>query len=794
MPNMEKLHYYNLLFAIIISIILVATVLLLELIRSQMRFKAICDNSGNMIVIGRAIKDKTKKIVDVKIINCNQVYAKHLNKSVAKVRGLRFVRDFYAGSMPEWFKVVQESINTHGSRQIEFEYLPLGTRYTGSIFCLGDIRGRCCLIMDENSAEYNQQQELERSRYFIDSVLSLSGVGFWRWNFVKKEFTIIKSVFPEPAEINLQVLPTDEALAQVHPDDYLLFARFMECAQPLGGVMESAIFRLQKPTGGWHWVQTVSVKAEYDSNNIPVYMDGTLLDIDSLKRTQLKIEEVSRKIATKQQQLLHTMYQCQIGFCNWHVPSDRVCFDNNFWEAVGGGPLDSELRVPETMTFLQTLVLPEDPDAVANWVMRIRDGGSAMEECSFRCQMTFLPDEWWEVRNFVAERDQDGRPLVINAFVINVSKLKKHEMALELAMFEANAASRAKSRFLGIMSHEIRTPLNAIIGFSTMIKKKGSLPQIHSYADSIQRSGERLLALVTDLLDMVKKESLNLSLHLAPLNLYDMLVELSELFALKADAKGLYLNFECPQTPVLFNLDSNGLNQVLVNLIGNAVKFTDAGGITVQAKITPIGMTMSTGGAMRLCDLSISVKDTGIGIAEEDFCCIFEPFKQADTGGHGKGSEGSGLGLAICHNLMGLMGGAITVESKVGMGSNFVVTLEKVEMCHVETIEEAPVSALLPNKNCLQPLDFPDINGIERELLAELAAHFGNSFRTMRVGMHVQSAHLMVEQLKQWLEQREAPQLRMMVDLLAEAVADFDVTEAQIICDFLMTQGGANGE
>ncbi|MDD2600729.1 MAG: ATP-binding protein [Kiritimatiellae bacterium] len=790
---MEKVCNHYLLFAIIVSIILVSTLLLFELLRAQTRFKAICDNSGNMVVIGRAIKDKTGKIVDVEIINCNQVYAQHLNKNVVQVRGMRFVRDFYAGSAPEWFKVVQESITMHDSRHLEFEYPPLRTRYVGSIFCLSAIRGRCCLIMAENSAEYNRQQELERSRCFIDSVLSLSGVGFWRWDFEAQEFTIIKSVFHGAAENSLQVLPTDEIIAQIHPDDSLLFVRFMASGQPMNSMVESTVFRLRNPTGEWHWVQTVSVKIEYDSNNVPLCMDGVLLDIDSLKRAQLKAEEMLREIAVKQQQLLQTMRQCQTGFCSWHIGTDRVFFDNNFWAVVGGVPLDSGVCIPETMTLFQKLVLPDDPGAVAHWIAQMRGGSSTEEECSFRCQMTFLPDEWWEVRNFVAERDKDGRPLVISAFVINVSKLKQNELVLETAMLEANAVSQAKSRFLGIMSHEIRTPLNAIIGFSTMIKNKDSLPQIHSYADLIQRSGEMLMVLINDLLEMVKKESLSLSLHLVPLNLYGMLCGLREMFALKASSKGLYLNLECPQTPELFHLDAKRLNQVLVNLIGNAVKFTDTGGITLLVKITPREARGSAGGCTKLCRLSIAVKDTGVGIAEEDFDCIFEPFEQAANGNRDKDSEGSGLGLAICHNLVGLMGGTITVESKVGEGSNFIVLLETVEMIQVAAAEEALAGARCLSDHQLQTLDICDFNDIEREHSVELATRFESSFRTMHLGMHVQSAHLLVEQLKQWLEQRDAPGLRLMVDLLAKAVADFDVSEVQRICSFLMKQGGNDG-
>lgn len=791
---MKEVHFHYLAIAIMTIGFLATLLLMWEIFKSRVRYKSICENAGNMVVVGRAIKDKTKKIIDFEIVNCNKVYAMHMHQTIPQLRGVRLIRDLYAGVEPAWFDAVEEALNMHQSRYFEFEYAPFGTRYSSSVLCLSAARGLCCFIMDEISTEYNQQQELKRSRYFVDSILSLSGVGFWRWDFVTKDFTIIKSIFREPGEPHLRVVPNNEVLTEVHPDDCLLFVRFMECTHPLDSMMESAIFRLKNPQGEWHWVQTVSVKIEHDSNNAPTYMDGVLLDIDSLKRAQLKVEGISREVAAKQSQLLHTMRQCRTGFCSWHIPSDCIYFDDSFWESVGRLPPGSEAFIPDTMTLLQSQVLHDDPGAVAEWISQVRDGTAVVDDFSFRCQMSFLPDEWWEVRNYIAERDQDGQPLVINAFVINVSELKKHELALETAMLEAHAASKAKSRFLGIMSHEIRTPLNAIIGFSSMIQKKESLPQIHSYADSIQKSGEMLLTLINDLLDMVKRESLNLSLHLAPLNLDDMLSELREIFALKASMKGLYLDFGCSQTSALFRLDAKRLNQVLVNLIGNAVKFTDTGGITVQMEVVPIQMVASTGCTLRLCDLHISVKDTGIGIPEADFDRIFEPFEQAANNNDSKYTEGSGLGLAICENLVELMGGQITVESKIGVGSNFVVKLEKVEVIETETVGGVSPKLSPQNRIRQQPLDFPGINGVEKEILVELVAHFGNFFEKMDVGMHVQSACLLVEQLKGWLEQREAPRLRMMVDLLEAAVADFDVMEVQRICDFMMKQGGSNGE
>ena len=790
MGNHENIY---LALVIILSGFAAAALLLWELARSHLRFKAICDNSGNMVIIGRAITDKSKRIVDVEIVGCNEVYARHLDKTVAEVIGLLIVRDFFEGDEPEWFSVIKETITTHESKHLEFEYLPMGTRYSGSVFCLSAIRKRCCFLMDEISQEYNQKRELQKVRQEMDTIFEMSGVEMWQWSLKERTLKVFKSSFPMAEKYDGDVISLKDMLSSIHSDDHSAITQLMKNFSVDDHLVSSVDYRVGDEKGGWHWFQAVVVKTEYDRNGLPEYLFGINLDIDSLKRSQIRVEDISIELEEKQQQLVSSMHQCRTGVCSWDVRSDKVFFSDKFWESIGGISLDLGVPVPDTMEMLQSLTIPDEPNAVANWVKQIREGNKTIDKFDFRCQVAFVPDVWLEIRNSVLERDESGCPLIISAFVIDITKLVKHEQVLLSMMQDADAASKAKSRFLAVMSHEIRTPLNAIIGFSSIIRNSDISSQLQSYSESIKSSGEMLLTLINDLLDLAKIDSNKMNLKLAAVNMHDILFELRGMFALKVKSKGLYLDVNCPDNLPLFNLDSKRITQVFINLIGNAVKFTDTGGITVTLKYEIYETSGFDSVRDKLSKLIIDVKDTGDGIFKKDFDCIFNPFEQA-SGQNKHYVEGSGLGLSICKNLVGLMGGAITFASEVGVGSDFVVTLDNVKI-----VQNASDGCELKRYVCAseKPLSSLGIStriGSQKEVFAAMFDKFGEQFVELERGMHVQFAHSLVEELQHWMVGQEAPQVRVVVNALEQAVKDFNVTEVKRLSKFLIKRGSNNGE
>ena len=273
----------------------------------------------------------------------------------------------------------------------------------------------------------------------------------------------------------------------------------------------------------------------------------------------------------------------------------------------------------------------------------------------------------------LAEQNEAIRQVNVELQQLNVSleqKVTERTVQLQQAKAAADAANSAKSEFLANMSHELRTPLNAILGFTQLMVRASSLPLTQQeYLGIINRSGEHLLTLINDVLEMSKIEAGRSTLNEEYFDLYRLLDSLEEMFRLKAEDKNLKLIFDCgPNTPQYIKTDETKLRQVLINLLGNAVKFTELGSVLLRVSVVSQSSAVEDKGVDSRRIL-FEVEDTGHGIAPNELHKVFTAFVQTATGQSSQ--QGTGLGLPISRKFVELMGGDITVKSHIGKGSVF---------------------------------------------------------------------------------------------------------------------------
>jgi PAS domain S-box-containing protein len=332
--------------------------------------------------------------------------------------------------------------------------------------------------------------------------------------------------------------------------------------------------------------------------------------------------------------------------------------------------------------------------------------------------------------NATTFHDRDRKLQGVFAAARDVTERKRYEQSLQ-------QANRAKSVFLANMSHEIRTPMNAILGFSQlMLRDQDLTPQQCQYLGTINRSGEHLLALINDILEMSKIEAGRTTLNLSTFDLPVLLKDLEMMFRVRTDEKKLSFSVETVgDVPQYILTDINKLRQVFINVLGNAVKFTEQGGIRLRVRADVSAAEPF---------LQVEIEDTGPGISPEDQTKLFRHFEQTKTGQ--QAGTGTGLGLAISQEFVRLMGGAITVNSQVGKGSVFVIhlPLKEGEAQAVQANDKPRhVLRLQPGQAPCRVLIADDVED-NRQLLAQFLAPVGFEIRLATNGAEA------VQEFEKW--------------------------------------------
>lgn len=326
------------------------------------------------------------------------------------------------------------------------------------------------------------------------------------------------------------------------------------------------------------------------------------------------------------------------------------------------GPLARQVQTPGKPIFTELLHPDDVALAEAHYTDLLNTENGEIIESQYRVKHPDTTWHWLRVRSLIFCRTDRGAPKQILGIAQDITQYKQTEVHLSEAKEMAEAANRAKSIFLANMSHELRTPLNAILGYTQILKRDGTLSAKQQEGiDIIHRSGEYLLTLISDILDISKIEANQFELHPIDFELSNFLRDIVSLFRIRAKQKDILLYYELLTTlPKTVYGDERRLRQVLINLLSNAIKFTDHGSISLKIDYN--------GG--KIC---FQVEDTGIGITPDQLKIIFLPFQQVDQQSYR--GEGTGLGLFITKRLVEMMAGTLRVESTFGQGSTFWVEL-----------------------------------------------------------------------------------------------------------------------
>jgi len=363
----------------------------------------------------------------------------------------------------------------------------------------------------------------------------------------------------------------------------------------------------------------------------------------------------------------------------------------------------------------------------------------------------------WISENCRAVCDAAGNLLYYEGFIKDITDSKQAEIKMQQAKEAAEAANKAKSTFLANMSHELRSPLNAVIGFAqVMIRSKTLSQENQEDVGIILRSGEHLLALINQVLDLSKIEAGRTTINEKSFDLYQLIDDLEDMFALKAEQKGLQLIFDRDaEVPHYICTDEVKLRQVLINLLNNAIKFTSEGGVSVQVKGGRRNIHKnSTDQLPGRYWLHFEVQDTGAGIAAEEIHQLFEAFVQTKTGKDSQ--EGTGLGLAISRQFVQLMGGEFTVSSEIGKGAvfQFDIQVHLVEASDIESKKtQRRVVALEPNQPSYRLLIVDD-KPLNRQLLVKLLSPLGFELREANNGKEAVDIFMEWEPHLIWMDMR----------------------------------------
>jgi PAS domain S-box-containing protein len=523
--------------------------------------------------------------------------------------------------------------------------------------------------------------------------------GIWDWN-ARDNALFVSDRLSEKLGVEPGVLADLRSFGRrIHPDDRAAVAAARD-AHLNGDADLSIECRILHGSGAFRWY-LIRGEALRDESGVVQRLCGSLTDVTDRKQAELHLAESAAQIAAERARLAAFVEHAPAAIAMFDARLEFVCASRRWLDMFAGGR-EAQVGAP----FFDLVRRP--PRGWRGCISQVLGG-----------EVVRVDDELWQPNNDPAARHLrwEARPWLDDwlgeaGILLSAQDITDdHARAFELATMRdaADSANRAKSEFLATMSHEIRTPMNGVLGFTQLLLDTPLDAEQRDYVHTIESSGQALLALINDILDYSKIEAGRLTVEAFDFELDPIIEEVASLLSPQATARGVDLLVDLgSQSPVHLYGDPTRLRQVLINLIGNAIKFTERGHILIEIGGEADGA------------IAISVSDTGIGMSEAVQRALFRKFVQGDSTTTRR-FGGTGLGLAICKQLVELMGGTISVESKPGVGSRFWFTMPRAR----EPVASASEQSL--DRSALRDLRVLVVDDVEpnRRILATHLARWG---------------------------------------------------------------------
>ncbi|MCC6591213.1 MAG: PAS domain S-box protein [Bryobacterales bacterium] len=563
------------------------------------------------------------------------------------------IRTRYAGCLAARKPVLHDEmlIGSTGKRFCRTQLIPLVDQ-TGRVH-------RIASISHDLTDRLRMEEQLRRQQEQLELVLEGANDAFWDTDILAGE-TRTSRRFAEMIGCSPDAAPSrsESWRTRVHPDDYPCMA--VTWAAHMNGALPHfhCEFRVRAEDGSWRWIQSRGKVVKRDESGRPLRATGVFSDVTELRSAEHARQKTEQQFGS----LVASLFE-------------GIVVQNRDGRAVFCNPAAERILGISAQSLMS-------PDFSYDW-QAIREDGTGFPPDEHPTHIAVLtgksvppvvmgvhrPDGtlvWLSVNSEPLFNPGETIPYAAVGSFTDITHSRRMVTELQVAKAAAESAARAKSEFLATMSHEIRTPMNGIIGMTGLLLDTPLNDEQLSFAQSIRESADALLNIINEILDFSKIEAGRVEIECQPFDVRDGISSVIDLLRPWAQQKGLDLQLAfTPAVPEVLIGDVGRIRQIVINLVGNAVKFTHHGAVSVAVHYTPNGRC------------AVTVSDTGIGIAPDDLPRLFNKFSQLDFSSARK-YGGTGLGLAICKQLVELMGGVISVRSRLGAGSvfEFAVPLE----------------------------------------------------------------------------------------------------------------------